>query len=102
MKAILAVVKPFRAQAVLAEILQFGVDHLQVSEARGFGRQKDQLPRYVGSEYSPVYLPKIEIRMLVQDHLAEPIVERIAEVARTGRQGDGKVVVLPVLGAIDL
>ena len=49
---IIAMVKPFRAQAVLAALE--GVDVLAgtVREAMGYGRQKDRLHRYLGSEYN--------------------------------------------------
>ena len=96
MKEIVAIVKPFRAQAVLEAIGEFGVDTVLVREAKGYGRQKDQLPRYVGSEYRHIFLPRIEISLLLADELVEPVVERIAEVARTGRIGDGKIFLFSV------
>lgn len=102
MKLILAVVKPFRAQSVLEAIGEHSVDTALVCEARGLGRQKDQLPHYVGSEFSPVQLPKIELALLAEDAVADPLIDCIANVARTGRIGDGKIVVLNVEGEIDL
>lgn len=96
MKQIVAIVKPFRAQAVLEAIGDFEVDTVCVSEAKGYGRQKDRLPLYRGSEYNPVYLPKIEITILVDGRLAERIVDRIVEIARTGRIGDGKILVFDI------
>ncbi|MBY0585903.1 P-II family nitrogen regulator [bacterium] len=101
MKQIVAIVKPFRAQALLESIGEFGVDNVCVSEAKGYGRQKDRLPLYRGSEYNPVYLPKIEISILVDDELVPRIVQRMVEVARTGRIGDGKILVFEVCGEAD-
>jgi nitrogen regulatory protein PII len=98
MKQIVAIVKPFRAQAVLESIGEFRVDNVCVSEAKGYGRQKDRLPLYRGSEYNPVYLPKIEITVLAADDIAPKIVQRIVEIARTGRIGDGKILVFDILG----
>lgn len=95
MKEVLAVVRPFRAIEVLREIAKFDVESLRVAEARGYGRQKDQLDRYQGSEFSAVYLPKIEIRFVARDDLVETIVARIIAAARTGRIGDGKIIVSP-------
>lgn len=96
MKQIVAIVKPFRAQAVLEAVGDFEVDTVCVSEAKGYGRQKDRLPLYRGSEYNPVYLPKIEITILADDRISEKIVERIVEIARTGRIGDGKILVFDI------
>jgi nitrogen regulatory protein PII len=93
MKQIVAIVKPFRAQAVLEAIGQLGVDTVCVSEAKGYGRQKDRLPLYRGSEYNPVYLPKIEITILARPEIAPQVISRIVEIARTGRIGDGKILV---------
>lgn len=95
-------VKPFRAQAVLEAIGEFATNLVLVSEAKGYGRQKDSLPLYQGSEYSQVYLPKIEIKVLLEDHLVEPVIERIVSVARTGRIGDGKIMVFNAIGEINL
>ncbi len=94
MKQLTIVVKPFRAEAVLAAIAELGVDACAVREAKGYGRQKSYLERYVGSEYSLAFLPKVEITVWVSDDRAAEVAERIVKVARTGRIGDGKVFVV--------
>jgi nitrogen regulatory protein P-II 1 len=101
MKEVLAVVRPFRAIEVLREIAKFDVESLRVAEARGYGRQKDQLERYKGREFGAVYLPKIEVRFVVRDDLVDVVVGRIIAAARTGRIGDGKILVLPVAGSVE-
>jgi nitrogen regulatory protein PII len=94
MKQLTIVVKPFRAEAVLRAVEEMGVDACVVREAKGYGRQKSYLERYVGSEYSLAFLPKVEITVWVADARAQEVAERIAKVARTGRIGDGKVFVV--------
>ncbi|QDU60638.1 Nitrogen regulatory protein P-II [Planctomycetes bacterium Pan216] len=101
MKQIIAIVKPFRAQDVLEAIGEFNVDSVLVGEAAGFGQQRDAAPRLTESEYDFAHIPKIEITLFVQDDLAEQVVDRIVEVARTGRIGDGKILVFPVVGDVD-
>lgn len=101
MKQIVAIVKPFRAQAVLEAVGEFPIDSVLVNEAKGYGRQKDLLPQYLGSEYNLVYLPKIEIKVLVTDELVEPVFERIVAVGRTGRIGDGKIWLMPIDADLD-
>ena len=93
MKQLTVVVKPFRAEAVLREAEELDAIACQVREAKGYGRQKGYLDRYIGSEYSLAFLPKVEIVIWVRDDVAEEAAERIARSARTGRIGDGKVFV---------
>jgi nitrogen regulatory protein PII len=96
MKQLTIVVKPFRAEAVLQAIAELGVDACAVREAKGYGRQKGYLDRYVGSEYGLAFLPKVEISAWVGDDRADEVAERIVKVARTGRMGDGKIFVVDV------
>lgn len=102
MREIVATVKPFRAQAVLEAIGEFGIDTVLVAEAKGYGRQKDMLPLYRGSDFDPIYVPKIQISVLAPEELLEALLERIVQVARTGRIGDGKVFVFQPIAEFDL
>jgi nitrogen regulatory protein PII len=95
-KQLTIVVKPFRAEAVLRAIAALDVTSCVVREAKGYSRQKGYLDRYVGSEYSMAFLPKIEISVCVSDEWAEEVADLIARAARTGRIGDGKVFVVPM------
>ncbi len=96
MKQLTIVVKPFRAEAVLRAAAELGVVAGVVREAKGYGRQKGYLERYVGSEYSLAFLPKVEITVWVDDDQVAAVSERIMRVARTGRIGDGKILVVPL------
>jgi len=96
MKQITALVRPFRAEAVLKVISDLDVNACLVQEAKGFSRQKGYLDRYVGSEYSMAFLPKVEISVWVSDQRANDVADKIVRAARTGRIGDGKVFVLGV------
>jgi nitrogen regulatory protein P-II 2 len=96
MKQFSMVLKPFRAEAVLQAIAGLDVSACVVREAKGYSRQKGYLDRYVGSEYSMAFLPKVEVTVWVADDRADQVAERIVRAARTGRIGDGKVFVLSV------
>jgi nitrogen regulatory protein PII len=96
MKQLTIVVKPFRAEAVLQAIAELGVSACVVREAKGYSRQKGYLNRYVGSEYSMAFLPKVEISVWVSDERAAEVAERITKVARTGRIGDGKIFIVDI------
>ncbi len=92
---IIALVKPFRAQAVLQALEAVEVLGGTVREAMGYGRQKDRLHQYLGSEYNSSFLPKVELAVFVHEHDAPAAIKAIMGQARTGRIGDGKILVLP-------
>jgi nitrogen regulatory protein PII len=94
MKQLTIVVKPFCAEAVLRAIAEMDVVACVVREAKGYSRQKGYLDRYVGSEYSMAFLPKVEIGVWVNDERAQDVADRIVRTARTGRIGDGKIFVV--------
>jgi nitrogen regulatory protein PII len=95
-KQIIAVVKPFLAEKLVEALRRAPLEALTVREVRGYGRQKSHLSEYGDTEYALAFLPKVEIEAWVDDARVAEVVERIAQVARTGRMGDGKVFVLPV------
>ena len=102
MKEVIAIVKPFMAERVL-EALKFApLEACAVREVKGYGRQKSYLDQYGDSEYSLAFLPKVEIQLWVDDSRVDEVVERIVQVARTGRMGDGKIFVLPAVAAGDV
>jgi nitrogen regulatory protein PII len=94
MKQLTIVVKPFRVEAVLRAIRDLEVTACVVREAKGYSRQKGYLDRYMGSEYSMAFLPKVVISVWVSDERAEEVADSIVKTARTGRMGDGKIFVL--------
>ena len=95
MKQIVAIVKPYLAEKVLEGLKRAPLEACSVREVKGYGRQKSYLDQYGDSEYSLAFLPKVEINLWVDDARAEEILQRIVEVARTGRMGDGKIFMLP-------
>ena len=97
MKQLTFVVKPFRAEGVLKAIAEMGISACVVREAKGYSRQKGYLERYVGSEYSLAFLPKVEITVWLEAEDVERVRERLVSIARTGRIGDGKAFVVPTV-----
>jgi nitrogen regulatory protein PII len=97
---IVALVKPFRAGAVLTALDSSDITILggTVREAMGYGRQKNRLHRYLGSEYNASFLPKVELTLFVREEDVSAAVKVIVGQARTGRMGDGKIMITPCLG----
>jgi nitrogen regulatory protein P-II 1 len=99
-KKIEAIIKPFKLDEVKEALHEVGVSGITVTEAKGFGRQKGHTELYRGAEYVVDFLPKVKLEVVVEDSLAERVVEAIAAAAQTGRIGDGKIFVIPVETAL--
>ena len=57
MKKIEAIIRPFKLEDVKIALVNAGIVGMTVSEVRGFGRQKGQVERYRGSEFTVEFLP---------------------------------------------
>ena len=95
-----AIIKPFKLDEVKEALNGIGIQGLTVSEVRGFGRQKGHTELYRGAEYVVDFLPKIKIEVVVPDDLVDKVTEAIQSASKTGKIGDGKIFVLPVLEAV--
>ena len=95
-KKVEAVIRPFKLEDVKVALVEAGIIGMTVSEVRGFGRQKGQVERYRGSEFTVEFLQKLKIEVVVEDNRVEDVVSAIADAARTGEIGDGKIFISPV------
>jgi nitrogen regulatory protein P-II 1 len=100
MKQITCVIKPFKLDEVREALAEVNVTGLTVTEVKGFGRQKGHTELYRGAEYVVDFLPKVKIEVVVDDSMAEQVVDAIIKAARTGKIGDGKIFILPVHEAV--
>lgn len=100
MKKIEAVIKPFKLDEVKEALHEVGVSGITVTEAKGFGRQKGHTELYRGAEYVVDFLPKVRLEVVVDDDQTERVIEAIANAARTGRIGDGKIFVSAIESAV--
>ena len=93
MKMVMAIIKPFKLDDVREALAEVGVQGITVTEVKGFGRQKGHTELYRGAEYVVDFLPKIKIEVVVDDSMADAVVDAIIKAARTGKIGDGKIFV---------
>ncbi len=100
MKKIEAIIRPFKVDEVKEALLEEGVRGLTISEVRGHGRQKGHKEIYRGSEYQIEFVPKIKIEVVVDDNMAEKVIDAILKTAKTGEIGDGKIFVYDVIDVI--
>ena len=96
MKKVEAIIRPFKLDEVKIALVNAGIVGMTVSEVRGFGRQKGQTERYLGSEYTVEFLQKLKVEIVVEDNQVDMVVDKVIAAARTGEIGDGKIFVTPV------
>ena len=96
MKKVEAIIRPFKLEDVKLALVNAGIVGMTVSEVRGFGRQKGQVERYRGSEFTVEFLQKLKLEIVVDDTSVDTVVNAIQEAARTGEIGDGKIFISPV------
>ena len=93
MKLVIAIIKPFKLDAVREALTLIGVEGMTASEVKGFGRQKGQKEIYRGAEYEVTFVPKVKLEIALQDGQVDTAIEAIRTAAATGQIGDGKIFV---------
>ena len=96
MKKIEAIIRPFKLEVVKIALVISGIVGMTVSEVRGFGRQKGQVERYRGSEFTVEFLQKLKVEVVVEDEKVNSVIDAIAEAAKTGEIGDGKIFITSI------
>ena len=91
-----AVIKPHKLEEVKEALRRAGVLGLSVSELQGYGRQGGKSETFRGSEYTVEFVPKVRLEVVVSSTEVDKIVDLIADTARTGKIGDGKIWSLPL------
>ena len=67
MKLVIAVVKPFKLDAVKEALKVLGIQGLTVTEVQGFGRQRGHTEVYRGAEYEVEFVPKVRLEIVIDD-----------------------------------
>ncbi|MGI9031680.1 MAG: P-II family nitrogen regulator [Ilumatobacteraceae bacterium] len=96
MQLITATIKPFKLDDVKDALKGIGVVGLTVTEVRGFGRQGGHTETYRGTEYQIDFVPKVKLEIIVDDEIADAVVDAVLAAARTDKIGDGKIWVVPL------
>jgi nitrogen regulatory protein P-II 1 len=102
MRYVLAFLPPDRLDAVVEALAEAHVHGLTVSEARGFGQEHDADHPEHRSLPGIETTKKLRLEVVCRDEEVEGVVNAFWIAAHTGRRGDGKVFVLPVLEALRL
>jgi nitrogen regulatory protein P-II 2 len=100
MKIVMAIIKPFKLDAVRDALTATGVQGMTVTEVKGYGRQKGHTEIYRGAEYAISFLPKIKIEVAVPSEQVGKTMDAITSAAKTGEIGDGKIFVFEIESAV--
>ena len=93
MNFVVAIIKPFKLDAVKDALTRVGVNGMTVTEVKGYGRQKGHTEIYRGAEYEVSLLPKLRVEVAVAKDRASKVIDAISGAAKTGQIGDGKIFV---------
>ncbi|MGB1234237.1 MAG: P-II family nitrogen regulator [Planktomarina sp.] len=100
MKLVIAAIKPFKLEEVREALTSIGVSGMMVTEIKGFGAQSGHTEIYRGAEYAVNFVPKVKLEIVVNNDVADQVVDTITTTAKTDKIGDGKIFVLDVQAAV--
>ncbi len=100
MKLIVAIIKPHQVDEIRQTVAHIGVQGVTLTEVQGFGRSRGHTEMYRGAEYRVDFVAKSKLEMAVEDGICEQVVDAIANIARTGKIGDGKIFVFELNQAL--
>lgn len=100
MKKLEVIIKPEKLDELKSILDANEVYGLNIVNVMGYGNQKGVVKKYRGAEYKVDLLPKVKVETVVDDALAEKLVDIIVKEINTGNIGDGKIFVLEVQDAV--
>lgn len=100
MKLVTAIIQPDSLDDVQRALVRYGVKGMTVSEVSGYARQRGHTEVYRGETLTIDFILKVKLEILCEDEEADPLVSVIADAARTGQVGDGKVWVTDVQSVV--
>lgn len=97
MKLIMGYIPPHHLDRVTRALLHSAHIHgMTVTDARGFGREKEAATDESPIEELTDFTPMRRVEVVAHDEQVDDVIAVIVEAAHTGRRGDGKIFVLPV------
>jgi len=99
MKIIRAVIREERVPYVQKALLAIQIPGMTCSPVRGRGSQRGIHLQFRGGVLNIDLIPKVLVEIVIRDDQETVVIEQIITAARTGREGDGRIFVLPVTEA---
>jgi nitrogen regulatory protein PII len=100
LKLVIGIVRPEQANEVLEALYRAEVRGFSISRVQGHGGELDRVETYRGTTVKMGLSEKVRFEVAVSDDFVETTVEALAEGARTGEVGDGKIFVMPLEQAV--
>jgi nitrogen regulatory protein P-II 1 len=100
MQLIKTIIRPHKLEEVQDALNQLPVSGMTISEVVGRGRSPGVTTVVCrGVEYRSRTQRQLQLELIVADEVTDDAVRAILKAARTGRAGDGVIVVTPVTGS---
>ena len=100
MKLVIGIVRPEKANDVLAALYRAHVHGLSLSRVQGHGGERERVETYRGTTVMMALSEKVRFEVAVSDEFVDPTIDALCEGARTGEVGDGKIFVVPLERAV--
>jgi nitrogen regulatory protein PII len=94
MKMISAIIKPFKVEEVREALAQIGIGGITISEARGYGRQRPHAEPRRNRDFTVEFVPRMKVDVILDAGLLPQAIEAIRKAGRTGKRGDGMILVI--------
>lgn len=95
-KLVRAIIREERVPYVQKALADRNIYGMTVSSVMGRGEQGGIHLQFRGGIFNIDLLPKTAIDIVVHDDQVEVVIERILSAARLGKEGDGKIFVMPI------
>lgn len=100
MKKVQAIIREQRLDPVIERLILIGIRGLTIGTVQGAGRSGGRREVFRGSAYHVVFVRKILLEWYGPDEEADAVVRAITTAAATGKIGDGKIFVQPVVETV--
>ena len=100
MKKIEAIFRHIMLENVKNALDGIGVHGMTVTDVKGAGKQRGYTEVYRGSKLTINLRPKVKVEVIVSDNKVGEVVDTIADTARTGEIGDGKIFISDIAESV--
>lgn len=100
MKRVEAIIRPEKLEEIKEALKNKNINGITISQVMGCGQQLGWTEYFRASEITTNVLPKIEVKMVIEDDKVEEVIELISSIARTGEVGDGKIFIIDIADCV--
>ena len=90
MKKIEAIIRKTKFEDVKEALLSSDIDWFEYHDVHGIGQSRQERV-YRGVQYSTDVIERVAITIVCREQFVQPTIDKILEVAHTGKVGDGRI-----------